>query len=187
MRLFYAVRVPPEVAARLSEAQRDLRGNWRRVAPDQLHVTLAYLPNVHERDLDALRALGRDVARVVPPFTARLRGTGYFPNEGSPRVWFVKVDAPELDLLAQGLRDGLTARGTAFDDKPFKAHVTLARKKGPAPRVAPRTFDLEWEARNVQLVRSVLHKTGPEYDTVGTYRLAGPRQADNPDTTEPVA
>jgi 2'-5' RNA ligase len=182
MRLFYAVRVPPEVAAQLSEAQRDLRGNWRRVAPDQLHVTLAYLPSVDSAQVDALRDLAREVVRTVPPFTARLRGTGYFPNEGSPRVWFVKVEAPELDLLAAGLREALGGRlGVAFDDKAFKPHVTLARKKGPAPRVAPRTWDLSWDVRNVHLIKSVLHKTGPAYEGLGAYRLTGERP---PEPTE---
>ncbi|MEW6422722.1 MAG: 2'-5' RNA ligase family protein, partial [Deinococcota bacterium] len=45
-RLFYALKVPQDVAAPLAQAQRQLRGNWRPVHPDQFHITLAYLPAV---------------------------------------------------------------------------------------------------------------------------------------------
>ena len=85
--------MPPEVAEQLSAAQKDLRGNWRSVRADQLHVTLAYLPGVDPSKLDALKKLGDTLTQAAPPLSLKLRGTGYFPNEGSPRVWFVKVEA----------------------------------------------------------------------------------------------
>lgn len=168
MRFFYAVKVPTHLAVTLAAAQRGLRGNWRAVREDQLHVTLAYLPDVQESDLGHLREVGRKAARNLAPFTVNLRGTGYFPNEGSPRVWFVKVEAPELDDLAARLREQVRV---AQDDKPFRAHVTLARKKGPAPRVPPIVYDLGWQVTRFDLVKSVLHKSGPEYETVAHFGL----------------
>lgn len=173
LRLFYALKVPQDVAAPLAEAQRHLRGNWRPVRADQFHVTLAYLPSVPPGRVDDLKRLGAAVTRDVPPLDVRLRGTGYFPNEGSPRVWFVKVEAEGLDALAAGLRQGLRDLGIETDDLPFRAHITLARKKGPAPRVPPLTFDLGWQAGNAALIRSTLRKTGPIYDTESTFRLRG--------------
>lgn len=171
MRLFYAVKVPGNVAAQLAPAQKELRGNWRAVRPDQFHITLAYLPSVPGEALGHLREVGREAARALSPFTLRVRGTGYFPNEGSPRVWFVKVDAPELDDLAQQVRSRLTVDQ---DDKPFKAHITLARKKGPAPRVAPKLWDdLAWDVGAFSLVESILHKSGPEYTALNTFKLSG--------------
>ena len=171
MRLFYALSVPGELASELAAAQKALRGNWRPVRGDQMHVTLAYLPNIAPEGVPDLRDLGRAVVRDAAAFPVRLRGTGYFPNEGSPRVWFVKADAPELDGLAEKLRAGLLDLGAPFDDKPFKAHVTLARKKGPAPRVPPKVFDLAWTAARLELIKSVLHKSGPEYETVSHFDL----------------
>lgn len=174
LRLFYALKVPDEVAQELAQAQTKLRGNWRRVAPEQLHITLAYLPDVAPERLNDLKRLGVQVAQDLPPLDISLRGTGYFPNEGSPRVWFVKAEAPELDGLAQGLRAGLDELGVETDDKGFKAHVTLARKKGPAPRLPPLTFtDTGWTAGHVSLVKSVLRKTGPIYQTLSRFELRG--------------
>ena len=117
----------------------------------------------------------------MPPLNIQLRGTGYFPNEGSPRVWFVKAEAPGLDDLAQALRSGAEGLGLETDDQAFRAHVTLARKKGPAPRLPPLVFEgTSWTAGHLSLVRSVLRKTGPIYQTVSRFELRGVPVADTP-------
>lgn len=171
LRLFYALTLPREISTPLAETQSLLKGNWRAVRADQMHVTLAYLPAVPPERLADLRKLGADLTLNVPTLDVRLRGTGYFPNEGSPRVWFVKVEAEGLAELAAQLREGVAALGLATDDQPFKAHITLARKKGPAPRVPPKTFDLGWQASSAVLARSILRKTGPLYQTESTFRF----------------
>ncbi|ACO46940.1 RNA 2',3'-cyclic phosphodiesterase [Deinococcus deserti] len=173
LRLFYALRVPTDISGPLAEAQRALRGNWRAVRRDQMHVTLAYLPSVAPERLDDLKRLGALLTQDVVPMEVRLRGTGYFPNEGSPRVWFAKVEAEGLTELATKLREGIRNLDIQTDDLPFKAHITLARKKGPAPRVAPLTFDLGWQAGHAVLYRSILRKTGPIYETESTFRFRG--------------
>lgn len=184
LRLFFAFKVPGDVATPLAESQRHLRGNWRAVRADQLHITLAYLPAVPPDRVADLKRLGTRLTENLPPMQVRLRGTGYFPNEGSPRVWFVKAEAEGLNELAAELRMGLKELGIATDDLPFKAHVTLARKKGPAPRVPPLLFDLGWQAGNMALIRSTLRKTGPIYDTVSTFRLRGEASSPPPAATE---
>ncbi|MEF2279015.1 RNA 2',3'-cyclic phosphodiesterase [Deinococcus sp. YIM 134068] len=180
LRLFYALKVPQDVAAPLAEAQKQLRGNWRPVRADQFHVTLAYLPAVPPERVNDLKRLGTALTKDVPPLDVRLRGTGYFPNEGSPRVWFVKVEAEGLDALAAALRAGVRDLGLETDDLPFRAHITLARKKGPAPRVAPLLFDLGWQAGHAVLYRSILRKTGPIYETESTFRLRGEAASNQP-------
>ena len=177
LRLFYALKVPTEVAAPLAQVQSQLKGNWRSVRADQMHVTLAYLPAVPPTRVADLEALGLRLLGDLAPLDVRLRGTGYFPNEGSPRVWFVKVEAPGLTELAAELRAGIQALGVETDDVAFKAHITLARKKGPAPRVPPLTFDLGWQASSAALQRSILRKTGPIYETESTFRFQGRRVA----------
>ncbi len=171
--------MPPEVAEQLSAAQKDLRGNWRSVRADQLHVTLAYLPGVDPSKLDALKKLGDTLTQAAPPLSLKLRGTGYFPNEGSPRVWFVKVEAEGLEELAAGLRSGLQELGVETDNVAFKAHITLARKKGAAPRVPPKLFDLGWDAGAVTLYRSHLQKTGPIYENLAMFKLRGELRAES--------
>ncbi len=173
-RLFFALKVPANLVGPLREAQRKLRGNWRRVDADQLHVTLAYLPAVPVDRVDDLKRLGVTLMQDLAPMQVSLRGTGYYPNEGSPRVWFVKVEAEGLPELAQALRDGIHALGLETDDQPFKGHITLARKKGPAPRVPPLTFTHGWQAGGAVLYRSILRKTGPIHETASSFRFRAP-------------
>ncbi|RJF73776.1 RNA 2',3'-cyclic phosphodiesterase [Deinococcus cavernae] len=173
-RLFFALRVPTEIANRLAEMQRKLKGNWRAVNPGQMHITLTYLPAVPPEKIEDLKRLGTRLMQDLPPMQVKLRGTGYFPNEGSPRVWFVKVEAEGLAELAEQLRAGVQELGVQTDDLPFKAHVTLARKKGPAPRIPPLVLDhLEWTASSGSLYRSLLRKTGPLYEPQSTFRFRG--------------
>ena len=170
MRLFYAVFVPEEIAKKLAEAQKGLVGKWKPVPPHQMHLTLLFLGEVPEERLGELKGIGRDVAGSVPAFTARVRGTGHFPEAGSPRVWFAKAEGEGFLPLATRLRESLPE----FDDgKAFKPHITLARKKGPAPRVAPVVFDLEFPVRTLTLVRSRLTPRGPHYERIATFPLKG--------------
>jgi 2'-5' RNA ligase len=171
MRLFYAVFLPPEVQKALAEAQKRLDPfkGWKKTPPHQLHLTLLFLGEVPEEEVEGFLALGRRLARAVPPFTARIRGTGYFPAEGSPRVWFAKAEGEGFLRLAEGLR----AEAPDPDPKPFAPHITLARKKGPAPRVGPVVLGLEFPVEEFALVQSVLRPKGPEYRILERFPLRG--------------
>ncbi len=170
MRLFYAVFVPRPVALRLAEAQAGLKGGWKPTLPEQMHLTLLFLGEVPEDRLGELKGIGRDVAGSVPAFTARVRGTGYFPVAGSPRVWYARVEGEGFEPLALRLRELLPE----FDDgKRFAPHVTLARKKGPAPRVPPVVFDLTFPVERMALVHSELTRRGPIYRVLEAFPLKG--------------
>ena len=174
LRLFFGLALPEAVTADLVRAQSKLSSNWRRVEENQLHITLAYLPGVPEGKVAALRELGTRLALEAGPLTLRLRGTGYHPNVGTPRVWFVKVEGEGLSELAARLSAELDALGFPTEGK-FQPHVTLARKKGPAPRLPPLGFAQEWQAAQLHLIHTFLprDKTGPVYDTVSRFTLTG--------------
>lgn len=171
MRLFYAHFLPEEVQKALREVQARVAPfkGWKPVRFRQLHLTLLFLGERPAEDLPYLRAVGHHLARLVPPFTARLRGTGYFPNEGTPRVWFVKAEGEGFQTLAEGLR----AEFSSPDPRPFKPHITLARRKAPAPRVPPVVLDLHWQVETFALVRSELRPQGPVYTVLEEFPLRG--------------
>ena len=174
LRLFFGLALPEAVTSDLAQAQSKLSSNWRRVEGNQLHITLAYLPGVLEGRVAVLRELGTRLAAEAGSMTLRLRGTGYHPNVGTPRVWFVKVEGEGLAELAARLSAELDALGFPTEGK-FQPHVTLARKKGPAPRLPPLSFAQEWETAQLHLIHTFLprDKTGPVYDTVSRFALTG--------------
>lgn len=168
MRLFVAID-PPEVV-RDALAALELPGRLSRVPRDQLHLTLRFLGEVE-------RVPALDLAS--PPFSLRVVGGGAFPSAARPRVLWAGIGG-DLDALA-----GLAARveaavrsvGLPPADKPFRAHLTLARVRGgrvPEAVAAVQALpDLgEWPVREVLLVKSTLGPRGAVHERMATFPLA---------------
>jgi RNA 2',3'-cyclic 3'-phosphodiesterase len=178
-RLFFAVFVPNDLKPALELAQNKLIGKWwKKVHHDQFHLTLYFIGAWKKGAADQLSITARKVARGVPGFRAKLRGTGFFPNEGSPRVWFVKAEGEHFEALAASLAAEL-AKPSRDPEKPepFKPHITLARKKGSSPRPPPVVLDLEFSVTKFALVKSTLTSAGPAYQILEEYSLAPAVQA----------
>lgn len=61
-------------------------------------------------------------------------------------LWLGLAPAPALAALAADLRGALAAAGEAFDARPFRAHITLARLRRPralGPFAAPSATAFE--------------------------------------------
>jgi 2'-5' RNA ligase len=145
-RLFVAVPVADEVNAaviRLVDTIRApaggsagrIRGrDVRWVRLDGLHLTLRFLgPTVDER-IPAVTEAVRRTAAAHGPFAMTIDGGGAFPDPHRPRtLWLGVTDgAGELAGLAATLDRELAAAGWPPSDRPFRAHLTLARTDGVA-------------------------------------------------------
>lgn len=106
----------------------------RWVAPETFHVTLQFLGETDKHDAikDALQ-LVRGAAIGMA-----FRGTGFFPNAKSPRVFWVGIDADDsLQQLATAIGGALEPLGFKRETAPFRPHLTLARAGGGRPRPVP--------------------------------------------------
>lgn len=170
MRLFYAIFPPREVQAALSQAQEKLRGykGWKPIPPHQFHITLLFLGEQPPERLLEFSRIGHQAAASIKAFEVELGGTGYFPPNGSPRVWFVKARGAGLEPFAAALQQALPDLKSA----PFKPHLTLARKKGPAPRVGPLVMNIRFPVKAVCLVESKLERSGSRYRVLEEFPLA---------------
>jgi RNA 2',3'-cyclic 3'-phosphodiesterase len=175
-RLFFAVFVPNDLKPALELAQKKLLGKWwKKVHPDQFHLTLFFIGAWKKGAADKLGQTARKAAQGTPAFTAKLRGTGFYPNEGSPRVWFVKAEGEHFEALASKLAAELAKPNDEIEA--FKPHITLARKKG--------SLDLEFAVSKFALVKSTLTPTGPAYQILEEFSLA-PTLPSEPVRSEPV-
>ncbi|HEY9069200.1 MAG TPA: RNA 2',3'-cyclic phosphodiesterase [Candidatus Ozemobacteraceae bacterium] len=166
MRLFYAVPVPAEIRRELRQAAESMGRDWRPSPEAQLHITLAFMGEVPDEALPSVIAAGEAAARTVTPFTIRLGVAGGFPNDQKPRVWFIHVESPELLKLSAALLPGVQAWA---DPKPFKGHLTIARPRGPHAPGRPMSFDREWRADCIELVRSRLNSTGAVHECMKVF------------------
>ncbi|HEV8536423.1 MAG TPA: RNA 2',3'-cyclic phosphodiesterase [Candidatus Limnocylindria bacterium] len=186
MRLFIAIPLPSHVSARAASVLPDTLPGLRRVKPENLHVTLAFLGETPEDRLADAAAAAEEAGRAVKPFALRFDRAGRFPERGRPRVvWLGIADGREsVERLGEAVYRGLRERGLRFDDRPLAAHLTLARMQDDASLAEARTVAaaldelpvprLEMPVDGIALVRSVLSPKGPRYSAVVTLPLAGP-------------
>jgi RNA 2',3'-cyclic 3'-phosphodiesterase len=139
-RLFIAVPFPSDAESEIASLVEQVRADGvpgggrdvRWVRLDSLHLTLRFLgPTLEDRIGPAVEAT-RIAARAGRPFDISIGGAGAFPYAGRPRaLWLdVRVGQPELIDLAASVDAALRAAGWAIDDKPLRAHLTLARADG---------------------------------------------------------
>ncbi len=106
----------------------------RWVRPESLHMTLRFIGATPDAAIPSLAAAADEAAAGGHAFGCTLAGSGGFPAGPRPRVLWIGVGqgADELASLAARLEDALAARGWPRDDRPFRAHLTLARTDGVA-------------------------------------------------------
>lgn len=169
VRLFYAIFPPHHLQQELAQLQEPLKAyrGWKPVLPAHLHLTLLFLGEVPPEALEEVRAAGERVAGSTSPLKLHLGGTGYFPPQGTPRVWYLKVTGEGLEELALRLRREL------HREDPFQPHLTLARRKAPAPRLPPVRLNREFAVREISLVHSELSEKGPAYRVLYRFALKG--------------
>jgi 2'-5' RNA ligase len=177
--LFVGVGLPEQARTDVEEALAPLRDSapgLRWTDPETWHLTLAFLGGVERPLLDSVKAAVAKAAAGSAPFTLRLSGeAGTFGGV----FWAGLEEAPLLDELAAALRVHFAALGRPPEDRPFHAHVTLARAakgtrlpEGLVERYAgPRPV---WTARTVALMRSRLAVGGPRYEVCQEYGLGEP-------------
>jgi len=179
IRTFVAVDLPEEHRRLLTDYLRRCAGlapGYRWVTPDSLHLTLRFLGNVQAAALEAVRDRLEGVRAA--PFRLALDGRGVFGPRAAPRVVWLGV-GEGLDAcaaLAASVEAACQAAGMEPEERPFRAHVTLARQIGERERLPalPDPPELEpWTVEDFVLYESRLRQQ-PRYVPLDRYPLAGP-------------
>ena len=133
IRAFIAINISPEIKQRLTvlsdDLQRSLRGVPLRWVPvENIHLTLKFLGDVSEANLDLLKKLLKSESAAHPVFELSAGELGAFPSIRRPRVIWVNIQAPsELAALQRGIDIETSRMGYAREDRPFSPHLTLGR------------------------------------------------------------
>ena len=177
MRLFIAVHLPTELTDRAAALLPAALPAVKRVSPELMHVTLAFLGWTADERLDTVGEAARAAARGHRAFDLSFQGAGQFPPSGRPRVVWIGVGegAGALADLAGSVTAELRRRELSFDDRPFAPHLTLARVREEASGPEWRTVaaavgalavpELRARVDRIGVVESVLSPKGPRYTT----------------------
>jgi 2'-5' RNA ligase len=185
-RLFVALDLPDELREGIVEWGREALVDpaLRPVAPEFLHVTLAFLGNRPEGEIEEIAAVMREGAGPAP--WVELLEVEQRPPRGRARLYALPVLSPGTEALQAGVAQGLVEGGFFKPEKrPFWPHVTVARvrpegwgSKRPAvvsesPGKLPEGLSEARICRRMTLYRSEFKPTGARYVPLAQAELPG--------------
>jgi 2'-5' RNA ligase len=183
IRAFLALDPPPEILRTIADIQgmlrKNIRGSVSWVRPEGMHLTLKFFADIAADDINAISEVVAGHAAGVRTFHLEAKGLGVFPGLRRPRVlWFgIGGEVERLIAMQKAIDQGLEACGFLREERPFRAHLTLARIKSPQGLsgiegvLAAKGSESagKFTATGLTLFRSTLTPKGAIYTTLGHF------------------
>jgi 2'-5' RNA ligase len=185
-RLFVALDLTDELREGIVAWGREALADpaLRPVAPESLHITLAFLGHRPEEEVERIAGVVGESAGPAP--WVELREPEQRPSRGRARVYALPAISPGAEGLQAGLSQRLEEGGFYEPEKrSFWPHVTVARVRSEArgsrrpavvsepPRKLPERLLEARICRRMTLYRSELKPTGAEYVPLAHVELPG--------------
>lgn len=177
VRVFFAVEPSLDIRERIYETGKVLQSSTSKlsfVQPELMHVTLRFLGEVSEKDLEKI---SRAAERITSePYEMRVSNVSSFGRP--PRV--VKADVFDKGKslkISQELDELLFTLGVLKEKKEFSPHITIARVKESSPDLLEKISKVKSSEFGVSKIDSVLFKKstltprGPIYETIFSKKL----------------
>ena len=176
MRTFIAIELEEEVKEHLANIQTETqklcrRGNY--TPKENFHLTLHFLGEVEEEDLDYLQEAIFETARRNRPFTLTLDKVGFFPRGNKGILWVGLEKSNPLQRLFSTLEKSLEQQGFARERKGLSPHITLGREVEPQRsfldvKKGVKVEPMRVSVRSISLMESV--RRGPKLVYVPLFR-----------------
>lgn len=187
IRSFLAFELAPHIKETLEDLLKDITPRLqeiRWVPLENIHLTVLFLGDVEESQLDPISHAIEGVARKYGQFKMRITGLGIFGGIKRPRVLWVGMDGDveRMGYFKASLEKALSKFGIKLEERPYKPHLTLGRFKehfketGQLQEIL-ETFkslgDREQIFEEVCLFKSQLTPKGSIYTKLFSFRLSG--------------
>lgn len=129
---FFALTLPDEIKTQLHSQFNPLKYSvpfkkW--LHPADYHITMAFLGNASDAMREEALKLVQTELESEKKFELILDGIGIFGRQEQPRILWVDVKKNQaLFDIQQKVYQACTEAGFSLDKKPFKPHITIARK-----------------------------------------------------------
>lgn len=130
IRAFLAINLDPQVLERIYDAIDDLKTRIpaiRWVSKANLHLTVKFLGNVEEAQIEPIGAALAAALRPFPRFAINAKGLGVFPDLRRPKILWVGLTGNKLAQLAATVESALLPLGFALEKRSFTPHLTIGR------------------------------------------------------------
>lgn len=169
MRLFVAIELDEDLSTKLIDFQSSFETNQARaVPPANYHITLSFLGEVSENQLDTI--LSNLTSPHVEPFEVDLQGLLYWPK---PQIVAIDIDDTKVLLLSlkKDIESQLNQLGfRQFDKKKFHPHITLFRN-ADSPLRNENNFEDKVAIKGFSLMQSQNGRDGVFYQTIEYWPL----------------
>jgi len=177
VRLFVCVWLPKELIKRLLELQNDLKKidiKAKYVEEKNFHVTVTFLGDVEENKINEIKSNLEISLREVNGFYVNIEGLKILPNENYIRVIGIQIKGDEIKDLIRIV--GIKLGGSFHEN----SKITLCRIKNIQDRKKISKFIEDnrnvnigsFHVNKVSLVKSVLTKQGPKYESIYKIKLS---------------
>lgn len=179
VRVFIAIEITKKTQdelANLAGLYKDPHDKVTWVAPNNIHLTLKFLGNVPEKDIDRIKDVLSDLSKRYSRFEAEVKGLGVFPSEKSPRVVWAGVDKGRENIksICGDLEEKLAQIGFPKEERGFTPHFTLGRvkyikdTKKFAEKISTHKSDFidKIDIKDISLIKSKLTPEGSVYEAL---------------------
>ncbi|WP_175990635.1 RNA 2',3'-cyclic phosphodiesterase [Bacillus sp. Marseille-Q1617] len=178
---FFALSLPDEMKKEVHEltvpiVEEDSFKKW--VHPEDYHITLAFLGDSSQEDLDQAIDHVTQSLHNLGSFPLSLKRFGTFGKSDEPRIFWMGVNpSSTLHQIREKVYEACEEAGFQLDSRPFTPHITVGRKWNK-----PSAFSKEWVSefnpvethchtiREIVLYRTHLDRI-PKYEQVHTIEL----------------
>jgi 2'-5' RNA ligase len=173
MRLFIGLPLPESVQEKLKAAWTNTSSSpasERAMRSSLWHVTLAFLDEVSEDQLEPLRHIIEQAVAHPPGGAFRITVFETFPKRKPMRIVAraVPEHAQAWEAFVVSLRDMVSIVAPNVDRKPWLPHISITRGAKGATLVpwSTRFDEIVWEPTEVAIIKSTLGPKGSTYTNV---------------------
>lgn len=183
VRTFIAVDLPDSVKRHLAGIRENLSkidAEVRWVRTEAVHLTLKFLGDVNEDNLNDVFDVVAKSAASLKPANMSTGTIGGFPNLKRPRVIWLGVEGeiePIIEI-ANSLNENFRTLGFSAEKRDYHPHLTLGRVKGLKGIQSVireiESYSLEpvaFKAENISVIKSELRPDGARYEKLFSLTL----------------
>lgn len=146
------------------------------VHPQDYHITLAFLGAVDTSVLTELQDKLTTLAAGYSPFILTADAVQTFGAKDRPRIfWIGTKDSEPLAALQKDVFQACIETDITLDSKPFKPHITIARRwigNQPYAQNSDQKISIAWQVDKIVLYQTHMDRS-PKYESLAEFYLGG--------------
>jgi 2'-5' RNA ligase len=178
LRLFVCVWIPDGVKEKIIKFQNEIKElpmDAKFVETENLHITITFLGYKDLKEIEKIKNGIIAALKGVEKFNVKIKGLKIIPNENYIRVMGIGIGDEDNNLANLIKKVAKQIGGDYYE----KQKITLCRVKKIYDKASMKKFieknlNIEigsFEINSVALVKSVLAKHGPVYETIYKHQL----------------